>query len=71
MPKKKRVVVDREKFLTGWDEFEDYTGRSRDFLLKEIRAGRLKAKNLGRRWMTTKADCDKWMEQHLYGDSTP
>ncbi len=65
MPRKKRVVIERESFLSGWDEIELYTGRGRDFLLREIKAGRLKAKHMGRRWMTSKRDCDDWLRKHL------
>ncbi len=61
MPRKKRIIMERESFLSGWDEIESYTGLSRWVLLPEIKAGRLDVKKIGRRWVTTKDACLKWM----------
>lgn len=65
MPRKKRVVIDRESFLSGWDEIEAYTGLSRKVLRPEIKAGRLKATRIGKRWVTGKSDCDAWLQTRL------
>ncbi len=66
MPRKKRVVIERESFLSGWDEIEAYTGLSRKVLRSEINAGRLKAARFGKRWVTSKSNCDDWLQKYLH-----
>jgi len=65
MPKRKRLVIDREVFMTGLDEIEAYTGHGRKFLIQEAKRGRLRMARINGKWTTSKQACNEWLERLL------
>ncbi|MBU0515575.1 MAG: helix-turn-helix domain-containing protein [Proteobacteria bacterium] len=65
MPRKKRVVVDRESFLHGLEEIQTYTGLGPNKLRSLIARGQFPAWKEGRTWLSTKQACDDWAARRL------